>query len=220
MESQFLFSFYSLLPSYSLLSTLKIAQYHSPASNGFCWFLFSTHYVCLSGPYHTQYFQRLSSNSSGNKHFATRQLLKQGNIWPCTVNTRPFIRNGTKITFTRLPNTWHKQWKSSSDVQWGTGGAHPMGCQGRSHQQEQNSVPARAAAAGRSNPGLSLLVTRNDIGGKKSSLPISYSNKNVWKLHDNIRSQNQYSLAEFCAVLMKAKSCCPRTGSVTLCARA
>lgn len=89
-------------------------------------FLFSTHYVCLSGLYHTQYFQRLSSNSSGNKHFTTRQLLKQGTVWPCTVNTRPFIRNGTKITFTWLPNTT----QTVEEQQWGTLGAHPMGCQG------------------------------------------------------------------------------------------
>lgn len=38
--------------------------------------------VCLSGLYHTRYFQRLSSDSLGNKHLTTRRLLKQGkSIW-------------------------------------------------------------------------------------------------------------------------------------------
>lgn len=32
---------------------------------------------------------------------------------------------------------------------------------------------------------------------------MSYSNKTVWKLRDNIRSQNQYRLEESYAVLMK-----------------
>lgn len=45
------------------------------------------------------------------------------------------------------------------------------------------------------------------------------SDKNVWKFCDNIRNQNQYPLEEFCAVLMIKQSCCPRTGSLTLCAR-
>lgn len=118
----FLFTAYFLLDVYYDNCTISFSspKWHKV-------FLFSTHYVCLSGLYHTLHFQRLSSD---NKSFTTRQLLKQGNIWPCTVNIKLFIRNGTKITLTWLPNTWHKQWKSRSDVQWGSLGAHPMGCQG------------------------------------------------------------------------------------------
>lgn len=32
---------------------------------------------------------------------------------------------------------------------------------------------------------------------------MSYSNKNIWKFRNNVRSQNQYPLEEFYAVLMK-----------------
>lgn len=81
-----------------------------------------------------------------------------------TVNTRPFIRNGTKTTFIWLPNTWYKQWKSSSDVQQGTLVAHPMGCQGTGVTSRNGTLrPPVLQLPADHTPGLSLHFSSLEI---------------------------------------------------------
>lgn len=166
---------------------------------------------------HPQYFQRLSSD---NKHFITRQLLKQGNIWPHNVNIRHFIRNERKITFTWLPNTRHKQWKSSSGVQWGTFGVHPIGCQGTGVTSRNSTLclPILQLQADHT-PGLLLHF---------SSLEIKYQEKNnpfpclsVTKIFGSFMTTSEVRintlLMNFVLFPLKKKSFFPRTGPLTLC---
>lgn len=67
-----------------------------------------------------------------------------------------------------------------------------------------------------------LRFTRNKLEEKKKKkkqfqcLPVI---KNVWKVWDSSRNQNQYTLEEFHADLLKRKHHCPETDSFTQCAK-